>query len=165
MKKKRQFLYNILRYCIFIFYLVVLFMILFRSRHTTRMIKLVPFATISNFLLRDIHIFTVSNLFGNILLFVPLGIYLVLYGQGKKKAVFWVFLTSLAVEMIQTIFKMGVGDIDDIILNTFGGFLGIVGYSMIMRKIQEEEKAKNVAEIMAGILSVFILILYKMIQK
>ena len=69
-----------------------------------------------------------SNLIGNILLFVPLPS--LLYFLVKVKSFKNIFLFSLffsvAIEFIQYIFKRGVADIDDIILNSLGALIGFL---------------------------------------
>lgn len=62
---------------------------------------------------------------GNIIWFVPLGMYL--EGQKKWKLVATVlcgFLFSLTIETLQYAFGTGFSELDDLILNTFGVFLG-----------------------------------------
>ncbi len=143
MNKNRHILHRILFYCIFVFYVIMSLAILFRTSHLTRTINLIPFRTISSFLSRNIfHIFVFSNLFGNILLFVPLGIYSMIFmrEKSKKKATFVVFLTSFAVEIVQYTFKKGIGDIDDIILNVLGGYIGAVFYQKWLVKLENEKK-------------------------
>ena len=153
MKRKHPILHNILLYSVFIVYLIILCVILFRARHDIRTIKLVPFGTIIDFLSRDkvSHIFIISNLLGNVVLFVPLGIYLALFNQGEnfKKNVFRVFLVSLFAEIIQVTFKIGVGDIDDIILNTLGGYIGIIIYRTLLLRFKDKNKVRNMIEIVA----------------
>lgn len=143
MNKSRHILHTILFYSIFAFYVIMSLAILFRASHLTRNVNLIPFRTINSFLSRNIfHFFVFSNLFGNILLFVPLGIYNMIFIQekSKKKAILWVFLTSLTVEIVQYTFKKGVGDIDDIILNVLGGYIGAVLYQKWLVKLENEKK-------------------------
>lgn len=164
MKKNRQKLHNLLICLMFALYCVILFAILFRASRPTREINLVPFRTISNYLSRGRikHIFTISNVFGNIILFIPLGIYLSLFNQRRnsKKSVFWVFFISLLVEIVQYTFKMGTGDIDDVILNTLGGWIGVWIYKILFLKLKNEDKAKQFSEISAIGMTFLILVLY-----
>lgn len=168
MKKVRFILHKFLLYFVFVLYLVILFAILFRTSHSSRTIRLVPFATIIDFLLRGKGSlsFTMSNLLGNIILFVPLGIYLDLFHHGKRgnRSVFLVFLTSLLVEIIQFTFKIGVGDIDDIILNTLGGYIGSRIHRNLLLKFKDEKKITSIIEIVAligAIISLPILYFYR----
>ncbi len=168
MKKSHPIWHNFLLYIVFIFYIVILVAILFRAKHAVRVVKLVPFGTIIDFLSRDAvsYIFIISNLLGNVVLFIPLGIYLELFNPDKemKVNVFWGFLVSLIVEIIQYIGKLGVGDIDDVILNSLGGYIGVVIYRKLLLKYKEKEKVKNIIEIMAlitAIISFPILMYYR----
>ncbi|WP_179197780.1 VanZ family protein [Hymenobacter crusticola] len=67
------------------------------------------------------------NLFGNIALFVPfpLLIFLVIGVNESYKFIFISFFTSLLIEIMQYTFKVGVADIDDILLNTIGAIVGV----------------------------------------
>ncbi len=166
MNKNRHKLHKILFYSIFAFYVIMSLAILFRASHSTRNVNLIPFRTISSFLSRNIfHIFVFSNLFGNILLFVPLGIYgmTLMREKSGKKATFIVFLTSLAVEIVQYTFKKGVGDIDDIILNVLGGFIGVILYQKCLIKFENEKKVNffiGAIAFMVAIISLLAMIFY-----
>ena len=68
------------------------------------------------------------NLLGNIAIFVPLGVYITIFTQGKtiwKNTVLILFVSVFA-EIIQFTFKFGIGDVDDVILNTVGGLIGCI---------------------------------------
>lgn len=87
MKDHRRTLHNFLLYSVFLFYVVILCGILFRTRHTFRSINIVPFRTIISYLLgRDmlLRAFSLSNVLGNIVLFIPLGVYLTLFRYEKR---------------------------------------------------------------------------------
>jgi glycopeptide antibiotics resistance protein len=92
---------------------------------------------------RDIII---NNLFGNVLLFTPLGMLMKLYFV-KRPRVWALFLMgvllSFSFEIMQYISGVGVADIDDVILNAFGLALGLpVGMIInhwIYRKKGKEE--------------------------
>jgi glycopeptide antibiotics resistance protein len=69
-----------------------------------------------------------KDLFGNVLLFIPLPFFL-LYFLGVKsysRLLLASFFTSLVVEIIQFIFRIGVADIDDLFLNTIGALTGLL---------------------------------------
>ncbi len=69
------------------------------------------------------------NVFGNLLLFIPYGIFIARYLKLKEPIVLVVlaFITSLSIEVIQ--FLIGrVFDVDDIILNVVGCLLGYSVY-------------------------------------
>jgi len=89
-----------------------------------------------NFMLK----FWIENIFGNIIMFIPLGIFLpLLYEKFRsvKKVVLFCMCVSVCIEIIQFLSEF-IGtyrscDIDDIILNILGGFIGI----MLFKKFQE----------------------------
>ncbi len=70
-----------------------------------------------------------GNFFGNIIMFIPLGIFLVwLYNKSLGKVALIGFLASVAIESIQYL-NMFAGyyryvDVDDVILNTLGAIIG-----------------------------------------
>lgn len=120
-----------------VIYLICLLYLVFfagRRRHLTiRYLKVVPIKNTLKELLtinylsgKEIFNFYL-NLFGNIGLFFPLPIIMMLfYGSRSLKKVFFFSLSiSLFVETMQYIFKRGVADVDDVFLNMIGVVLGI----------------------------------------
>ena len=73
----------------------------------------------------------INNTLGNILIFIPLGIFLPILFK-KYRSFSQVFIGSLTIsftiEVVQFFLQIGQFDIDDVILNTTGG---IVGYLII----------------------------------
>ncbi|MBB6451166.1 glycopeptide antibiotics resistance protein [Geomicrobium halophilum] len=70
-------------------------------------------------------------LIGNVLLFVPLGFYLPLLFKGLQsmgKIILVGAFVSLFIELYQFTFTLRVSDIDDLVLNTFGVFIGAVWF-------------------------------------
>ncbi|HEX5152086.1 MAG TPA: VanZ family protein [Parafilimonas sp.] len=70
-----------------------------------------------------------KNLGGNLLGFVPLGIFIPLLFRRLRifpAVVAVVFLISLGYELIQLSTGLGIFDIDDLILNTTGGIIGFI---------------------------------------
>ncbi|QHW32854.1 VanZ family protein [Paenibacillus rhizovicinus] len=67
------------------------------------------------------------NIFGNMLIFVPLGFLLPILFTGTRKLhriLLCSLLGSLAIELSQLATKLGFFDVDDLILNTAGGVSG-----------------------------------------
>lgn len=106
-------------------------------------INLVPFSTITRFV-RGLHQFnrpavvrsSVVNLFGNIALFLPLGIFPPLLWKAMQKLWRTLLLAAgimAAVEVIQLLLLVGWCDIDDLILNLAGAALGYGLYSLFRR--------------------------------
>lgn len=70
----------------------------------------------------------VLNLFGNVLAFMPFGFMIPILKQKYRKrmggAAVLTFGLSLTIECIQLISRVGSFDVDDLLLNTWGGVLG-----------------------------------------
>lgn len=91
--------------------------------------NLIPFKEIKRFweYRETLGVFTVfANLFGNILIFVPYGFLISIFTcKGKFGRVFcWSLGLSMGVELFQLFTRVGSCDVDDLILNTFGGIVG-----------------------------------------
>ncbi|MDD3271914.1 MAG: VanZ family protein [Syntrophomonadaceae bacterium] len=65
-----------------------------------------------------------------------------------------VILISLLVEIIQYIFGLGVSDIDDVILNTFGGLVGILSYKVLTLIFKNDEKVRVIIVMLATIVAI-----------
>ncbi len=100
-------------------------------------VNLIPFKNILRDISRLNRFNAFSNLLGNILLFMPFSIILILLFKLYKLSsiILYGMLLSIAIEIAQFIFKVGVADIDDVILNTFSTFIGAYAY-FIIRKIK-----------------------------
>ena len=82
------------------------------------------------------------NVVGNVIAFMPFGFFLPRITRRKVGLIFTVFssgLFSLLVETIQLYSKAGSFDVDDLILNTFGGLCGYIVY-FIIHKIRTSRK-------------------------
>ena len=69
-----------------------------------------------------------SNLFGNILIFMPFGFFISMASSSSSffMALFNSLGLSLCVEVLQLVTRVGSFDVDDILLNTIGGVLGYI---------------------------------------
>lgn len=76
-----------------------------------------------------------TNLFGNILIFVPFGFFISVASKtrGFFMTLFYSFGLSLCVEVFQLVTKVGSFDVDDLLLNTIGGVLGYILFSICNR--------------------------------
>src|SRR5436305_309784 len=79
------------------------------------------------------------NIFGNILLFVPMGFFLPLFFKrvdtaARLRAI--VALISLLVEVAQLLTKTGEFDVDDVILNTVGGLFGYLVFAKFKNRFK-----------------------------
>jgi glycopeptide antibiotics resistance protein len=85
------------------------------------------------------------EIIGNVLLFIPLGIYICMFKieWSLAKKMLPIFGLTLAFEVTQFIFALGRTDITDIIDNTFGGVIGI-GIFALLRGIFKGRTGKIV---------------------
>lgn len=108
-----------------------------------RIVNLVPFIGMYNIMFHAVDITVlIRNLGLNILLFVPFGFFLTLKKTlVKKKLKLFVILMGLLfsffIEMVQFSIPMGrSADVDDVILNTVGTFLGYIICKLLSSKFQ-----------------------------
>ena len=112
-------------YFAFISYIILLIVTLFvRNRLKEKLIET------PSYLLKWLDIiFTnkivFTNLLGNILLFIPLGIFIRFINCKLIYILIFIIIFIVNLELIQYIYKTGVFDIIDIILNIIGVFIGI----------------------------------------
>ena len=76
----------------------------------------------------------------NVFLFVPLGLFLPFVFRSKNilKSVITAFLVSAFVEIMQYIFGLGLAEVDDLLTNTLGAFIGSMSF-LIYRKLNEAD--------------------------
>ncbi len=106
----------------------------------------VPFKTIVPYLFGYKGLIIAGvNLVGNIALLVPIGflVPLVYRNMTWKKSLIIAIVSGLAIETMQTVLRVGIFDIDDVILNALGV---MIGYFMliILTKWGRERKYKNI---------------------
>lgn len=87
----------------------------------------------------------VVNIMGNVLAFAPFGYLLPLLEKKYRNFFFAFFLSmlfSVSIEVVQMLLKVGIFDVDDILLNTVGGIIGYLFYAIssgISRKMRKSE--------------------------
>lgn len=92
-----------------------------------------PFLTIRLNIRRISDPHHMINFLGNLVIFMPNGIFLGLLTKRKAVGALVASLAvSLALECSQLLFSLGSFDVDDLILNGFGGLLGYFGYWLIL---------------------------------
>lgn len=102
----------------------------------TRTVNLTPFLEIS----RDWNSLslhrpgTAIHLVGNVLAFIPLGIFIPVLTGNKLfsgvKVLLLSLLLSMGYEVTQLLTGMGIFDVDDLMLNTLGGLIGYIILTM-----------------------------------
>lgn len=129
---------------LFLIYIILLVYFLFFSEGYGRIAEgmreyhynLIPFVEIKRFWIYRRQLGYVAaglNILGNVLGFVPFGFILPIIHSRMNQGLLIVlsgFLLSLGVETIQLITKVGCFDVDDLILNTLGAFLGYIGFTI-----------------------------------
>jgi len=97
-------------------------------------INLIPLRGIET-ILKSGNITAFMNIFGNILMFIPFGLFLPLFWKkfySIKKIFLYAFVFSLLIEIIQ-LFSFRGTDIDDVILNTSGALIGYSIYIILIK--------------------------------
>lgn len=164
-KIQSVFLYAILIFYIILFLSIVVFkyvspLELFSENRTVyRSINILPFQTIKNYLMGTVdvsHTVGFNNILGNIVLFIPLGIYIPLFKINKKVFASFVsvFVISLSIEIVQYILSIGATDIDDILLNCAGGIIGILIYKLLTVFIKDHSKIRTVITVCSSIIGI-----------
>lgn len=91
----------------------------------------------------------------NMVMFVPFGIVYCYYQKNFciYKAIGLSFLTTLLIEAAQFVFKTGVVDIDDLMINTMGSLVGIFLY-IVLRKILQWKQVGEIHEVIDTIATI-----------
>jgi glycopeptide antibiotics resistance protein len=84
----------------------------------------------------------VENVFGNILLFLPLGFFGVLVRRGLVEVTGAACALSVCIETTQWVLGDRWADIDDVLLNTFGAFVGAVAALAAVRVSERRRQPK-----------------------
>lgn len=139
-KSKSQ---RIVSYVVFgIYFVFLVWLVLFKLninltevRHA-RTVNLIPFwcDTGAGSLLH------LQEMFCNVLIFIPLGIYVCIFWQDIAfwKKILPCFALSLLFETLQFAFALGVSDVTDLITNTLGGVVGILLYTLLRGALREK---------------------------
>lgn len=142
MNAKKRTQYRILGKILFVLYIIFVFYFLLISEvygRTSEMqeyhYNLVLFQEIKRFwnYREQLGAFaTVTNLFGNVLIFLPFGFFMPMASKYRSflSTSFYSLALSLIVEISQLFMKVGCFDVDDLLLNTIGGMLGYIVFSI-----------------------------------
>lgn len=123
----------------------------------------IPFREISRY--KPFDRLFIKNIIGNIVLFIPLGVFYGRLVKGRKYflPLIIIFLFSFSIEIIQYLIGR-IFDIDDIILNVFGGLLGFIIY-LIGRVVYhyiplcfKTDKVKNITAYLVFVFVMFVII-------
>ena len=140
----------------------VIYFVLFSDRlgrgdgYSTYRYNLVPFEEIRRFIIYRNYVSAgafLLNLFGNLLVFFPIGFLVPIWRLEKTgciRIIIYAFLFSLCIETLQLITKVGVFDVDDLMMNTVGGLICWIIYCIIRlfitngrQRIKRKKKIKR----------------------
>lgn len=108
--------------------------------------------------------FFIHNVLGNILLFIPFGFFVSFILKTKKPSyiIIVTFITSLVIEFTQLLIGRTF-DVDDVLLNIIGGFLGYLVYLVIQvtyDKLPDVLKKTWIKNIVLILIIIAIIVLY-----
>ncbi len=121
-------------------------MLNFGGTNTGYQPNFVPFKTILPYLLGSKGLIIAGiNLVGNVALLIPLGFLFsfVFRNMTWKKSLVLAVVAGLVIEIMQIVLRVGIFDIDDVILNAFGVMIGY-GTFALFSKWARSRKYKNI---------------------
>lgn len=92
-----------------------------------------PFKTIKMYIHYAYKLNSFENLVGNVAVFIPFGYLLPFLFQRKRNLIMvlgYALFFSLGIELFQLFSAFGAFDVDDLLLNVLGAFIGYVVYLM-----------------------------------
>lgn len=111
---------------VYIFFLIGI--TFFKSNLHSMQFALNPFSTVFELLKGDMS-FALINIIGNLLMYVPVGIYIRYKTSHETKELIILFIIYIfIVEFIQAITKTGTCDMNDVLMNTTGFIIGMKVY-------------------------------------
>ena len=156
MVKKKKI--NMVTTLFFIYCVLLVWIILFKlqfslnSLEKIRNINLIPFYYENNVS------FHFREVIENVIIFIPLGIYLKMIGIDNKKTILFGFAVSLLLEVSQYVLRVGASDITDVITNILGALIGVLFYNISIKLFKTEEKVKKIFEILALVVTIMFLL-------
>lgn len=155
--KERIVLYKELSMLIFGIYILCLFQVVtFQDDVSWASNNFIPFREILRYDITSRLFF--KNVLGNMILFLPFGFFMSFYLKVEKLTLPFIltFIASISIEIVQMMIGR-VFDVDDILLNLFGGIIGFFIYNCL-RIIGEKLPSIFKSEWFLNILSVILLI-------
>lgn len=120
----------------------------FRFTQRSGQANFLPFKTILPYLYGE-HggSIAIINLVGNIALFVPIGflVPVVYRNMTWQKSLALAVAAGLAIEGMEVMFRVGIFDIDDVILNAFGVMIGYWVFAVLVKWVRPRLKSSRSA--------------------
>lgn len=142
---RKKFLYIILVLYLLLLIKLIVFKYPFGITFSFINANLIPFKTILGYISGEpTWKIAMRNLLGNIILLIPLGfLFAGIYQKLKWKGVLLVgLITGTILESLQILFRSGIFDVDDILLNFVGVFMGyllFIYFSNVLKKNYKKE--------------------------
>lgn len=145
----------------FIIYILLLYYIVTFQDNNYGTNNFVPFREIFRYDVNS-RLF-LKNVIGNVLLFVPFGIFVTYYVKNDKvyQTLFLSILVSCSIEFAQSVIGR-TADIDDVILNTIGGILGYIIFRFggkLVDKLPKFMKSQVFLDVLCLVIILFIIYL------
>ncbi|MEK3788863.1 VanZ family protein [Paenibacillus sp. FSL K6-1230] len=124
------------------------------SSISLRSVNWIPGYTVISFVQGNMDVSSLlKNVLGNVAIFIPLGIFLSYIPRfvTLRTKLILIAVSSCALEFIQYAFGLGSTDIDDVILNSIGGLIGVWIYKRISRMSRTKE------QLLVSLVTVFML--------
>ena len=160
-KHKKFVLHKELIYLISIIYILCLFHVVTFQDNNYGTNTFVPFREIFRYDVNS-RLF-LKNVIGNVLLFVPFGIFVTYYVKNDKvyQTLFLSILVSCSIEFAQSVIGR-TADIDDVILNTIGGIVGYITFKFggkLVDKLPKFMKSQVFLDVLCLVIILFIIYL------
>lgn len=107
-----------------------------------------------------------SELILNVMVFVPLGLYVgALFRQWRfRNHLLLILCTSLVLEGLQFMMAIGAFDITDVITNTTGGMIGLIGFMLLGKVFRDPLRAQRVVNVIAALGTIVVVVLLAMLK-
>ena len=141
MMLKKFYKFIILPYTTFLLYLM--FFGMGRLQYEDNIVRIKPIVSTIWFIQETISWFDIIKIvLGNVVMFIPFGFLGWVFPQlnNLKRLIITFVSTIVIVEALQYFSRLGVFDVDDVILNTFGVFLGFLIRNFLERRFESYVK-------------------------
>ncbi|UJF36508.1 VanZ family protein [Paenibacillus hexagrammi] len=98
---------------------------------------------------------------------MPLGVYLSLFKKNRRATInlLYICIVSLSVEMFQGLLGIGTADIDDSILNGLGGWVGILGYKLLLLIVRNEKHVRTTITVLSAVVGLPVIYYFLFVIK